>query len=66
MCGCKTECHSQQYGKPTMKCIEHLREQASQSETLRLAFVQVVPGLVSKSWEDIYERVRDAFKGTSR
>lgn len=26
VCLCPTECHSTQYGKPTMKCIEYLRD----------------------------------------
>ena len=35
-------------------------------EVLRKRFCDVVPGLVSKSWEDIWERVRDRFKDSSR
>jgi hypothetical protein len=38
----------------------------SQLEFLRKRFCDVVPGLSSKSWEDIWERVRERFKDSSR
>lgn len=34
----------------------------SQMEYIRKRFCDVVPGLTSKSWEDIWERVRERFK----
>lgn len=32
VCLCPTECHSTQYGEPTMKCIQYLREARESAE----------------------------------
>lgn len=47
-----------------LESVKHPDKEAddSQMEYLRKRFCDVVPGLTSKSWEDIWERVRERFK----
>ncbi|MEM9369097.1 MAG: hypothetical protein AAGD07_24180 [Planctomycetota bacterium] len=47
------------------KHIHHLRNDVGSSEAVRQRFVDVVPGLSSTSWEDIWERVRERFEEPS-
>jgi hypothetical protein len=42
--------------------MKDMRNKCEMSEHIRKRFCDIVPGLVSKSWEDIWERVRDKFK----
>ena len=42
--------------------VRRLQNKVDEAEYIRRRFCDVVPMLTSRSWEDIWERVRDAFK----
>jgi hypothetical protein len=39
--------------------VEELRSQVAHADFIRQRFCAIVPGLTSRSWEDIWERVRE-------
>ena len=41
---------------------QRLRNKVDEAEYIKRRFCDVVPMLTSRSWEDIWERCRDAFK----
>ena len=46
--------------------IDKAIKDAEHAEIVRQRFCDIVPGLVSKTWEDIWERVRDLIDRSPR
>lgn len=45
--------------------ISRLRRKTEEAHHIKQRFCDIVPGLISRSWEDIWERVRDKFQEQS-